>query len=42
MVLEPNQPTTMFNLAGVFALQGQTDSAFALLARRRGHRTTTT
>ena len=33
MVLEPRSPTTMFNLAGVYALQGQTDSAFALLAR---------
>jgi hypothetical protein len=35
MVLEPGSPTTMFNLAGVFALEGQTDSAFALLARVR-------
>ncbi len=35
MVLEPKSATTMFNLAGVYALQGQTDSAFALLARAR-------
>ncbi|HSU94908.1 MAG TPA: FG-GAP-like repeat-containing protein [Gemmatimonadaceae bacterium] len=35
MALEPGSPTTMFNLAGVFALEGQTDSAFALLARVR-------
>lgn len=35
MVLEPGSATTMFNLAGVYALQGQTDSAFALLARVR-------
>jgi hypothetical protein len=35
MVLEPGSATTMFNLAGVFALQGQMDSAFALLARVR-------
>jgi tetratricopeptide (TPR) repeat protein len=33
MVLEPGSPTTMFNLAGVYALEGKTDSAFALLAR---------
>ena len=25
MVLEPDSPTTMFNLAGVYALQGKTD-----------------
>jgi hypothetical protein len=35
MVLEPGSATTMFNLAGVYALQNQTDSAFALLARAR-------
>ena len=35
MVLEPGSPTTMFNLAGVYALQNQTDSAFAILARVR-------
>ena len=35
LVLEPKSATTMFNLAGVYALQGQTDSAFALLARVR-------
>jgi hypothetical protein len=35
MVLEPGSPTTMFNLAGVYALQGQPDGAFALLARVR-------
>ena len=38
MALEPGSVTTMFSLAGVYALQGQTDSAFALLDRR----TTTT
>jgi len=35
LVLEPGSATTMFNLAGVYALQGQTDSAFALLAHVR-------
>jgi Flp pilus assembly protein TadD len=35
MALEPGSTTTMFNLAGVYALEGQTDSAFALLARVR-------
>ena len=35
MALEPGSATTMFNLAGVYALQNQTDSAFALLARVR-------
>ena len=33
MTLEPGSATTMFNLAGVYALQGKPDSAFALLAR---------
>jgi hypothetical protein len=35
MTLEPASATTMFNLAGVYALEKQTDSAFALLARVR-------
>ena len=35
IALEPNSPATMFNLAGVYALEGNTDSAFALLARVR-------
>ena len=35
MTLEPASATTMFNLAGVYAFQKQTDSAFALLARVR-------
>jgi len=38
MALEPGSATTLFNLAGVYALQGQTDSAFALLARVRSSR----
>ncbi|HEY2895713.1 MAG TPA: tetratricopeptide repeat protein, partial [Gemmatimonadaceae bacterium] len=38
MVLEPGSATTMFNLAGVYALQGKSDSAFALLARVRSSR----
>jgi hypothetical protein len=35
MTLEPASAATMFNLAGVYALEKQTDSAFALLARVR-------
>jgi hypothetical protein len=35
MTLEPASATTMFNLAGVYALEKQADSAFAMLARVR-------
>lgn len=35
IALEPNSPAAMFNLAGVYALTGKTDSAFALLAKAR-------
>jgi hypothetical protein len=35
MTLEPGSATTTFDLAGVYALQNKTDSAFALLARVR-------
>jgi len=35
IALEPNSPAAMFNLAGVRALRGNTDSAFALLARAK-------
>ena len=35
MTLEPGSATTMFNLAGVYALERKPDSAFALLARVR-------
>jgi hypothetical protein len=38
MALEPGSATTLFNLAGVYALKGQSDSAFALLARVRSSR----
>lgn len=35
ITLEPNSPAALFNLAGVFALRGNADSAFALLARAK-------
>jgi hypothetical protein len=35
LALEPNSPATTFNLAGVYALKGNTDSAFALLAKAK-------
>ena len=35
LALEPNSPAAMFNLAGVYALKGNTDSAFALLAKAK-------
>ena len=35
IALEPNSPATMFNLAGVYALEGNKDSAFALLAKAK-------
>jgi hypothetical protein len=38
LALDASSPTTMFNLAGVFALQKQPDSAFALLSRVRATR----
>jgi hypothetical protein len=38
IALEPNSPAAMFNLAGVYALKGNKDSAFALLARVRSSR----
>lgn len=38
MTLEPGSATTMFDLAGVYALQGGADSAFVLLARARSSR----
>jgi len=38
MALDPRSPATMFDLAGVYALQGSTDSAFALLARVKSSR----
>ncbi|MEP7064447.1 MAG: FG-GAP-like repeat-containing protein [Gemmatimonadota bacterium] len=33
LALEPSSPATMFNLAGVYALEKEPDSAFAMLAR---------
>ncbi len=35
LALDPSSPSTMFDLAGVYALHGERDSAFALLARVR-------
>ena len=35
IALEPNSPAAIFNLAGLFALRGSTDDAFALLARAK-------
>ncbi|MDQ2765853.1 MAG: FG-GAP-like repeat-containing protein [Gemmatimonadota bacterium] len=35
LALEPNSSAAMFNLAGVYALKGNKDSAFALLAKTR-------
>jgi hypothetical protein len=35
IAIEPNSPASMFNLAGVYALQGNKDSAFALLAKAK-------
>jgi hypothetical protein len=35
IALEPNSPAAIFNLAGVYALKGNTDSAFALLAKAK-------
>ncbi|MBA2685565.1 MAG: FG-GAP repeat protein [Gemmatimonadaceae bacterium] len=33
IALEPNAPAALFNLAGVYSLRGNSDSAFALLAK---------
>ena len=35
LALEPKSPAAMFNLAGVYALEGSKDSAFTLLARAK-------
>lgn len=35
IALEPKSPAAIFSLAGVFALKGNSDSAFALLARAK-------
>ena len=35
LTLEPGSPTALFNLAGVYALEGKKDTAFALLAKIR-------
>jgi len=35
LTIEPNSPAAMFNLGGVYALKGNTDSAFALLAKAK-------
>ena len=35
IALEPNSPAAMFNLAGVYAIEGSKDSAFALLAKAK-------
>jgi tetratricopeptide (TPR) repeat protein len=38
IALEPNSPAATFNLAGVYALKGNKDSAFALLTKAKASR----
>jgi hypothetical protein len=38
LALEPNSPAVLFNLAGVYALAGRKDTAFALLTKAKASR----